>query len=84
MDIRRDDHSAASYFGPDNFGRQVLSARDEMHLLGDDALARIMQLRADCIVLPFLHPFGSHETPTFRDIVTHWRLGSARFGRICQ
>src|SRR6266404_2169475 len=44
IDVRRNNHPAASHFIADNLGRQLLALRAVLHLLGDDALPGIVHL----------------------------------------
>ena len=63
MDVGGDDHAAARDFGANQLGRQALAPGDVFHLLGDHALAGIVHLRADWIVLTFGYPFCAHNAP---------------------
>ena len=42
-------------------GSDVLAVGDVVHLLGDDALAGIMHLRANLVVLAFSYPLCAHD-----------------------
>ena len=44
-----------------NSGAEALAPGDVLHLFGDDALAGIVHLRADCIVLTFGYPLCAHD-----------------------
>src|SRR5579863_4268723 len=45
MDVGGDNGAATGNFIPDKFRGELFTLRDELHLLGDDALPRIMHLR---------------------------------------
>jgi hypothetical protein len=45
MDVGRDDHAASGNLVANEFGVEVFTARDESHLLGDDALPSGFKLR---------------------------------------
>ena len=61
IDIGWNDHAAARHFGAYQFRRDAFALRDVVHLLGDDALAGIVHLRADRIVLTFGYPVCAHD-----------------------
>ena len=42
-------------------GARLLALGDVLHLLGDDALAGVVHLRANFVVFPFLYPFCAHD-----------------------
>ena len=59
VDVRGDDHAAASDFIAHQFGRDLLAVGDVLHLVGDHALARVVHLRevAVCVFgLPLRQP----------------------------
>ena len=56
VDVGGNDHPAARDFGADQFGGQVLALGDILHLAGDDALAGIVHLCPDRIVLALRPP----------------------------
>src|SRR5215831_10042300 len=60
MDVGRDDHPPARDFAANQFRRKILAPGDVMHLLGDDALPRVVHLRADPVVFSFCYPFFAH------------------------
>ena len=37
--VGRDDHASACHFGADKFGIEIFALGDEVHFLGDNALA---------------------------------------------
>ena len=63
-------------------GARLLAPRDVFHLLGDVALARIVHLRADRVVLAFCYPFFAHVADPSKFGWTKWLglwvLGSDR------
>ena len=61
MDVGGNDHAAARHFGADQLGSEALALGDVVHFFGDDALAGIMHLRADFVVLTFGYPVCAHD-----------------------
>ncbi len=60
MDIGRNNHAAARDFIANQFRRDAFAIRDVLHLLGDDALAGVVHLRADPIGFAFCYPLFAH------------------------
>src|SRR4051812_9491919 len=71
INVRRDDHASAGDFVANQLGRDLLFARDVLHLLGDGALAGEMHLRE--VAVAGLGGFGAALSDTL----------SARFGYAC-
>ncbi len=61
VDVGGDDHAAAGHFGADQLRRELLALGDVLHLLGDDALAGVVHLRADGVVITEGSPLLAHE-----------------------
>ena len=60
VDVRRDDHAAASDFIAHQFRRDLLAVGDILHFFGDHALARVMHLGEVAVFvlgLPLRQPF---------------------------
>src|SRR5690349_11284036 len=51
VDVRRNDHSAGSYFGAYQFGSELLFKRDVFHLFRDHATAGVVHLREVLIAI---------------------------------
>src|SRR5262249_37679697 len=60
IDIGWNNKPAASHLRADLLGRQIFPPRDVVHLLSDDALAGVMQLRANAMVVTFGYPLCAH------------------------
>ena len=80
VDVGGNDHPSARDFGADQFGGQVLALGDVLHLVGDDALARIVHLRPDRIILgaapPILFACPNYHTGTGGVIPQFWISGT--------
>src|ERR1039458_9512704 len=61
VDVGWDDHTAAGSLRADEFRRDLLALRDEVHFLGDDALAGVMHLSANLVVFTFSYPLSAHD-----------------------
>ena len=70
IDIGGNNHAPARHFRPDQFGRQILPARNVIHLAGDDALPRIVHLRAYRIVSSLLDPLRANHNFGSADAVS--------------
>ena len=58
INVRRNNHAPASHFIADQLGRELLTLRDVLHLLGDNATAGIVHLGKVAIAI-FGFPAGN-------------------------